>query len=126
MGTTVTFDGLDELLKVVRSLDQKVVTKAVNKEAADIVKETADQLVPVLSGKLKRTGRTSGTQASGVVRYGRAAVPWAGPAHFGDFNRSQGGFIRPTPWLYDAADQRGAEVVANYERFVDKIMAQEF
>lgn len=126
MGTTVTFDGLDELLKAVRGLEDKVVTKAVNKEAAEIVKETADILAPYRSGALQRSGRTSGTKAAGVVRYGKASVPYAGPAHFGHFNRVQGGFMRPQPWLYDAADLRGAEVVANYERFVAKVLAEEF
>lgn len=123
---SVSFDGLDDLLRTVKNLESKLVTKAVNKEAAEIVKETADTLVPVRSGRLKRTGRTSGTKAAGVVRYGKAAVPYAGPAHFGHYGRSQGGFMRPQPWLYDAADLRGAEVVANYEQFVAKVLAQEF
>jgi hypothetical protein len=100
--------------------------KQVNKEAADMVADTARPNIPVRTGRLAGTLRTTGTTRGGVVRLGRKAVPYAGPIHFGWPNRPnqakawRGGPIAPNPFLYEAADKRVADVVALYnERLAD-------
>lgn len=115
-----TFEGVAELIKQVRALDDDLITKQVNKAAAEVVEDAARPKVPFRSGKLRSSLRSSGTKTAGVVRAGRASVPWAGPVHFGHFDRAQGGFVRPTPFLYDAADERGEQVRKAYARFVEK------
>ncbi len=117
----VEVDGLDDLLRDIRRLEGAVVAKEINKSAADVVLDEADRNVPEVSGRLRRSGRTSGQAKAGVVRYGRAAVPWAGPIHFGHNPRPQGGFTEPNPWLYDAADKRGPEVRKKYEERVNEL-----
>jgi hypothetical protein len=58
----------------------------------------------------RRTGRWpprcagSGTQTAAIVRAGRAAVPYAGPIHWGWRARH----IKAQPWLYDAIESTPA------------------
>ncbi|MEM9652244.1 MAG: hypothetical protein AAGA65_09130 [Actinomycetota bacterium] len=120
----VEVDGLDDLLKELRELEGDIVAKQVNKDAADVVLNLADADVPRRSGALKASGRTSGTKKAGVVRYGRATVPYASAVHFGHNPRPQGGFTEPNPWLYDAADERREEVRSVYERRVDELASR--
>lgn len=120
----VEVEGLNDLLKAVRQFGDDAVTKSVNKEAAEVVKSDANRRVPVVSGALLATGRTSGTKAAGVVRYGKASVPYAAAAHFGHNPRPQGGSMPPNPWLYDALDARGAEVVKVYEQRLKSLAAK--
>lgn len=117
----VEVENLDELLRDIRRLEGDVVAKEINKSAADVVLDEADRNVPEVSGRLRRSGRTSGQAKAGVVRYGRASVPYAGPIHFGHNPREQGGFTLPNPWLYDAADRRRREVIDKYQERVNEL-----
>ncbi len=119
-----TLDGLDGLLAALRRTEIELgELKAVNKDSAQIVLGTAKAEANRASGALIKSGRASGTKKAGVVRFGSAKVRHAGPAHFGDFDREQGGFIRPNPFLYDAIDRRADDVVRRYEQFVERTIA---
>ena len=72
--------------------------KAANLKAAKIVEHRSLPDVPVLTGRLKGTIRSAGTQKFGVVRGGKASVPYAGPIHWGWPAKR----IEPQPFLYDA------------------------
>ena len=121
--------GYRELRRDLRKLGDEAIAglKEVNKEAADIVATAARPMVPVRSGRLKGTLRTTGTTRGGIVRMGRKAVPYAGPIHFGWPSRPnpakgwRGGPIEPNPFLYDAMDRRVPEVMAAYMAYLEDL-----
>ena len=121
--------GYRELRRDLRKLGDDAIAglKQINKEAADIVATAANPLVPVRTGRMKGTLRTSGTTRGGVVRMGRKAVPYAGPVHFGWPSRPdrakgwRGGPIEPNPFLYDAMDKRVPEVMAAYNKYLETL-----
>jgi hypothetical protein len=92
--------------------------KALNLEAATLVKRSADGLVPVRSGRLKASVRAAASQKTARVRAGFQRVPYAGPIHFGWPARR----ISPQPFLYDALDRRRAEVVRVYDDGLSKLI----
>lgn len=57
--------------------------KGAYKEMAGVVKQDVAGVIPVRSGKLKSSLRASSTQKSGVVRAGRASIPYAGVINYG-------------------------------------------
>jgi HK97 gp10 family phage protein len=88
--------------------------KGFHAEGAKIVERDAVSRAPVRGGGLRSSLRSSGTQRSGVVRAGRASIPYAGPIHFGWRARN----IRPQPFMYDALDARRDEVVKVFDKGV--------
>lgn len=125
--------GLRELQRTLRRFSEDAVDELrdTNAAAAKIVEREADRRVPVRSGKLKSTVRSSGQKTKGVVRVGRKSVPYAGPIHFGwstrpnikfQAGRPAGGPIGANPFLYDALDDRRAKVLREYERQLRKIV----
>ena len=121
--------GYRQLKKELRQLGDEAVAslKQTNKEAADLVADTARPDIPVRSGRLKGTLRTTGTMRGGVVRMGRKAVPYAGPVHFGWPNRPnqakgwRGGPIAPNPFLYEAMDERVQDVMDLYSKYLETL-----
>ena len=111
-GGPIRVEGIDKLRRALVKLDEaaKEDFKAAGKTAAEIVERQARSEVPVRSGDLKNTIRSSGQQRGGVVSAGRAKVPYAGPIHFGWGRRR----IHPNPFLYRAADKRVDEVTEAY------------
>jgi len=111
-GGPIRVEGIDKLRRALVKLDDaaKDDFKAAGKTAAEIVERQARTEVPVRSGNLKNTIRSSGQQRGGVVSAGRAKVPYAGPIHFGWGRRR----IHPNPFLYRAADKRVDEVTEAY------------
>ncbi|MDE9365478.1 hypothetical protein PZ938_07660 [Luteipulveratus sp. YIM 133132] len=57
--------------------------RAAHTEAARIAAAAAAALAPVRSGRLRADVRSSGTKTAGIVRVGRASLPYAGPIHWG-------------------------------------------
>lgn len=114
MNQDVTFrvEGLNKLLRALEQLDDeaKQQFKAVGKWAGEQVAKEARGIVPVRTGRLQKSIKASPTGRGAVVRAGRAAVPYAGPIHFGWGRRN----IFPQPFLYQAADRRFDEVVDQY------------
>jgi hypothetical protein len=117
---TIQVKGAKELRRAIRQAETTELAaelKAANREAAEVVAYEAQTIVPVKSGRLLETIRASGTLTAGVVRAGRASLPYAGPIHFG----WPGHNIEPNPYLYDAADNRVDEVVEQYQAAIDRI-----
>lgn len=111
----VEIDGAKELRRQLRVFQSGIDgLKEIHRDAAELVGERAAELVPVRSGLLRSTIRASGQAAGAVVRAGYGRVPYAAPIHFGWPRRG----IRPTPFLYDAADHRRQEVIDLYEERV--------
>ena len=112
---SLTVNGADGLRKALRQFDDGAADlKATHAESATIVEQRAVQLVPNRSGALVGSIRSTGQARQGVVRSGRASVPYAGVIHFGWPKRN----IAPQPFLYDALDQRSGEVIDVYEKRV--------
>jgi hypothetical protein len=116
---SITVDGADELRKALRAVDGGIDDlKNAHAVGAKIVERRASQLVPRVSGTLAGTLRSSGQAAGGVVRAGRASVPYAGVQHFGWAAHN----IRPQPFLYDALDSRRQEVLDVYDKQVRSLI----
>lgn len=116
----VEVEGGPELRRAFRKYgDRADDLKDVHADAAGIVEAEAETLVPVLSGALRDTIRTTRTKSGASVLAGRGrTVPYAGPIHFGWRIRN----IEPQPFLYDALDRRRGEVVQRYHEGVDDLI----
>lgn len=118
--------GVGDLLNDLKRLEGDIVQrKEVHADAAEpVLDEARSNANRGPTGKLRSSGRVTPRAGGATVRFGRKTIPWAGPVHFGHFNREQGGFVRPNPFLYDAADDRIDEVIARYEASVARLIRQ--
>ncbi len=73
--------------------------KDANTRAAKVVEEGTLGLVPVDTGFLASTIRSTGTKTAGFVRAGSKAIPYAGPIHWGWPKRN----IKANPFAAEAA-----------------------
>lgn len=114
--------GTSELRRLLRKVESKDINKALreaNKGAANVIAERAKELVPVSSGRLKKSIGSRASQSSGSIKAGSAGrVPYAGPIHFGWFRRS----IKAQPFLNDAISDKLSEAREVY----DELMAEVF
>ena len=124
MPDAIEVEGLKELSRDLKKLDKELLKelKAVNKDAAEVVATEARVLVPVRSGRLKSSIKASGTQAAGLVRAGKAGVPYTKVIHFGWARHN----IKPQPFLYEALDKRKSEVYERYEKQVNELVERTF
>lgn len=125
MSRATKITGADEVRRKIRRMQDALSKTAAKSELKDlhaagakVVEQDAVGRVPVRSGKLKASVRSTGTQRSGVVRAGFASVPYAGPIHFGWRKQN----ISPQPFLYDAKDARGDEVVDLFEQRIGALV----
>jgi hypothetical protein len=118
----IRVEGLNKLTRQLKTLEGDVTSavKELNAELAEDVAQTARQKVPRRSGKLSGSIRSSGQARTGVVRAGRASVPYAGPIHFGWAKRN----IRPQPFLYDALDERRDDIIRRWSQELDKLVSK--
>jgi hypothetical protein len=131
----VEVEGAEEFRKAMRKMGRDLGNlKAIHQKAGDTVLHQAQQIVPVVSGDLKKSIKLNVSQKAAVIKAGNnrkmgkavkgrkraknGAVPYAGPIHFGWYRRG----ISPQPFLYDALDKRRAEVIAAYEDDVDGLV----
>ena len=122
-----TLQGDREFKRQLSILDAKFDDlKEFHQDLAELVMARALTRVPVRSGRLRETIRAAGTKTAGRVRAGFKRVPYAGPVHFGWATRPnpsrgiRGGPITPNPFLYEALDDRRAQILAAYRKKVDE------
>ena len=117
----VQVTGAKELRKALKHMgaDLSDLTRT-NKAAAEPVAQRAREIVPHVTGRLSRNIRATATRTQGLVAAGGSAVPYAGPIHFGWPARN----IQPQPFLYDALDQRGDQVVSVYEKHIGDLVVR--
>ena len=120
----IQVEGLRDVRNAVRKLKSKELNDALkrsNKESAEIVAEaarTGDE-VPVNSGRLKKSIKASGSQASGSVKAGTAArVPYAGVIHWGWPERN----IKPQPFLSEALADKIDIVTETFEELFSEVL----
>lgn len=121
-GSRIQIEGLKETQAALRAVsdDLKTEMKPTHLKAAEIIVEGSKKYVPVRSGRLASSIRAFATQTGGRVRVGSAAVPYAGPVHFGWPARR----IKPQPFIYDAMDERRQEVLQTYADRLSKIFVR--
>jgi preprotein translocase subunit SecD len=120
MGGQLEIDGLRQVQKAMRSFsdDSRNDMKETHRRAGQIVVDGAARYVPVRSGALLASLRSAPTQRQGRVRVGSAAVPYAGPIHFGWPARQ----IKPNPFIYEVLDDRRQEVYAIYAQRISELI----
>lgn len=112
--------GLNQLVRFLKQLEPELLDglKEANAELSDEIAADAASLAPRKSGRLAGTVRSSGTARTGIVRAGRAGVPWTGPIHFGWAARN----IEPDKFLYRAFDAREDEITNRYLEALEQIV----
>ena len=122
----VVIEGDDEFRRIFEALLEGVSDlKEVGAGAANMIAERAANQAPVVSGALQADIRTFSTVKNAGIRVGRSRIPYAGPVVGGHgapgATRLWGGFMRPNPFIWDAADIRAQAVVDNYFFFIDEL-----
>jgi len=122
----IKIEGLSKVQRDLRKLStdaldlNKTEFLETNKQVAEIVINETKKYVPILSGALAAAIRNASTKKSAKVRAGNAAVPYAGPIHFGWPARS----IKPNTFLYEAIDARKDEVANRYAELVSDLIVK--
>jgi len=118
----VEVEGLREIQRTMSRVSRKDIVKEVrsaNKKAADVVAQEAKVLVPVQTGRLRKSIGAQAQREAGYVKAGTPqGVKYAGPIHFGWPAKG----ITPQPFIYEALDKRIDEVRATYERLLREAM----
>ncbi len=122
MGGQLEIEGLRDVQKAMRNFsdDSRNDMKETHRRAGQIVVDGAARLVPVRSGALLASLKSAPTQRQGRVRVGSAAVPYAGPIHFGWPARN----IQPNPFIYEVLDGRRQEVYALYADRISQLIVK--
>lgn len=117
---SISIEGIKELNRAFKSVGKAATNdlKGAHADAAKVIAKEAKTKTPRRTGRLAASLRSSGTQRGGVVRAGKASVPYAGPIHFGWSSRG----IRPQPFIYEAMDARSGEVLDQYEKQIQKLI----
>jgi hypothetical protein len=117
----IRVEGARELRASLKRADSKLgdeITDA-HKDVADLVANAAKPAAPRgRTGRLGSSGRGSGTKTQAVVRFGGAAVPYAGPQHFGWAARN----IPAKPWVTDTAQRTEPQWTERYESAVESVL----
>lgn len=117
----VRVEGARELRRTLRRAgDELTEFKAAHEAASRIAVPASRGEAPTRSGRLASSVRGGVAAASLTIRAGGAAVPYAGPIHWGWRKRS----IAANPFIVRAVDRRRVAMVAAYERGVDRILAR--
>lgn len=112
--------GLRSSIKALQAIgvDAKDIKSAGN-DAGEIVAREARGLVPVRTGRLRSTIRTSKALSKVTVSAGNnGKVPYANPIHWGWFKRN----IKPQPFFTKALGITRDEVYQNYYRSIDRLI----
>jgi hypothetical protein len=113
--------GAKELRRAIKKAEERDLLtelKQAHRDAAELVAYEAQTIVPVKSSRLLESIRPGATLTGGVVRAGRASVPYAGVIHFGWPRRN----IEANPFLYRAADAKVDDVVDAYQTAVEAVL----
>lgn len=121
-GGKIEITGLKEAQKALRTLskESRDKMKETHRKAGQIIVEAATPLVPRETGALLASIKSAPLQRQGRVRLGSAALPYAGPIHFGWPARN----IKPNPFIYEVLDGRRAEVSRLYEDRINQLIKQ--
>ena len=119
MKPTVEVQGANRLRRTLKAAGKDLgnLTQA-HRDAARIAEQAVQS--PRKTGRLAGTVRSSGTKTAGILRAGRASVPYAGPIHWGWPSRG----IPARPFLSDAATRSERQWLPVYEAAVEDALDQ--
>lgn len=122
MSESVKIEGLAKLSRELKkvSTDLPKEMKQVGKDAAELVANTARQIVPKRTGKLQGAIKAGSTTKGAYVK--AAKLIYAKPIHFGWAKHH----IKPQPFIYDALDKRRDEVIQAYEKGLNDLIEKNF
>ena len=121
MATKVKVEGLARLERTLKDAGHTLDDlKALHGEVGGVIAEGAAPLVPVKTGALAASVRSSGTPKAAIVRAGGAKVPYAGVQEFGWPERN----IPPHPALTASLANNEDTIIGLYEREVDETLAK--
>lgn len=112
----IKVSGEDDVRRALRAIGADDLREA-HAEAAGVVEQRAEQLVPRRSGRLAGSISSAVRGSGGVVEAG-GSLPYGAVIHFG----WPGHGIEPQPFLYDAADERRDAVIEVYEDRMNQII----
>ena len=119
----ITVDGVRELRRELRQLQDKSYDeelKALHREIADEVLDRAEPNVPRHTGALRQSLRGSGTKAAAVGRVGSRRVPYAAAIHWGWKAHN----IRARPFLQDAAAEIERDITERYDARISELLGR--
>jgi hypothetical protein len=119
-GPVVRVEGGRKLRGALKAAESALLDdlQALHSRIGQTVAPAAAANAPRRSGTLAGTVRTSGTKAGALIRAGYAAVPYAGPIHWGWPKRN----IVAQPFLSEAAQATEPQWLADYLREVQGIL----
>ena len=127
--------GMRELRRDLRRVGDRDLNDALIRLNRDLAREITNRalpLVPVRTGALQASVRSSGNLSGAIGRAGRASVPYAAAVHWGRsrgnvqfrhgrFSRGQGSVLaRPFLWL--AAQTIERNVVDRYRQGINRVL----
>lgn len=110
---SIEIDGLRDLQRRIRQTGDKGLgreLRQVNRDAADIVKNDASPRVPVRTGRLRSTLKSTPEQRGASVRLGGPKAPYAPPIHWGWRAHN----IRPRPVVWQAYGRQKPRIIEKY------------
>lgn len=121
MGAQVRVDGARKLRRELKRMGEDLDDlKAVNAAVAAFVATAAAGAAPRRTGALAGTVRGNRAVSRATVSAGRAAVPYAGPVHWGWPARN----IAPQPFISEVAQGTEAQWVDMYRRGVEEAIGK--
>jgi hypothetical protein len=125
-GGSVRVEGLRETIKQLEALgaDKTEIVNA-NFQAAEILRRAALPNVPVRTGKLRSTLRSSKAKGYAQVAIGNARVVYANPIHWGWFYDKEWFIqknIKPNLFLYRALGQTLDEILVKYDQDMQQLI----
>lgn len=116
---TVRVDGRRQLVRDLRRMGADVAdVKDANAAAARIVAAAAAARAPKRTGRLAASVRGSRAVSRATVRAGGAALPYAGPIHYGWPAHN----IVGQPFVTDAATETQTQWLPAYQAGIDKAL----
>ena len=113
--------GAKELRKTMKAAGESLKDlSAIHKRVGTIVAEASRPRSPAVSGRLAGSVRPSSAATRATIRAGSAAVPYAGPIHFGWPARN----IAANPFITSAAEATEPEWTEAYVDGVDDILGR--
>jgi phage gpG-like protein len=118
----VRVEGAAQLRRTLKgaSKDLQKQLAVTHRAVSGLVAAQARPAAPRRSGALAASLRPGGTQTKAVVRVGGAAVPYAGPIHWGWAARN----IPAQPFVAQVVDSNEPQIVEAYLERVDDILGQ--
>jgi hypothetical protein len=121
VAATVEVEGARELRASMKRAGEDLGDlKDAHAEVASYVAVAARSAAPVVSGRLAATIRGNRAAASAVVKAGGAAVPYAGPIHWGWAARG----IAPNEFLAATAAETEPHWTETYLAAIERIVAK--